>query len=377
MAIAEIKESISINWSDIIEKIGTLEMNYPSMPKSKVALFGAGVNGQEALAYFQKKGIGIQCFIDNNQEKHGRSVEGIPIVSIEHPLSESASLIVITLKNSVKVIQNQLKRRNLKSISFNELYVKENIDRYERVRNKILSDERSRLSLDGILMAMLTNSMGYCAEIMEDNQYFCLSHFQNIGEEYFVDAGAYVGDTIEKFIWANTGLFKHIFLFEPGSRQFEALKHRMDRLITEWALDPGRITLINAGLSDKSSRANFSTPSYKLAAMAITDDKITPIQTTASNVPLWELDAFMEANPSPITFIKSDVEGMELELLRGAKTTIRKHKPKLSLSVYHKPDDLFQIIDFVRDIVPEYLISLRHHSSNLSETVLYCWVETE
>jgi FlaA1/EpsC-like NDP-sugar epimerase len=106
MVNAEIKESIDINWAGITAKIGALEMGYPSIPKSKVALFGAGSNGQEALVYFQKKGIDIQGFIDNNQEKQGRSIGGIPIVSIEHPLAESAFLIVITLKNAANCIRN-------------------------------------------------------------------------------------------------------------------------------------------------------------------------------------------------------------------------------------------------------------------------------
>ena len=68
---------------------------------------------------------------------------------------------------------------------------------------------------------------------------------------------------------------------------------------------------------------------------------------------------------------------MEILMLKGARKTIRQYKPKLAISVYHKPGDLFAIIDTVKDYVPEYKISLRQHYSNLSETVLYCWTDDD
>ena len=92
---------------------------------------------------------------------------------------------------------------------------------------------------------------------MDFNQYFCLPQFVNTGNEYFIDAGAYVGDTVEKFIWVNNGGFKHIYAFEPGIIQFNALVKRKERLINEWALDPDSISLINAGLSEKNGEADI------------------------------------------------------------------------------------------------------------------------
>ena len=77
----------------------------------------------------------------------------------------------------------------------------------------------------------------------------------------------------------------------------------------------------------------------------------------------------------PVTFIKADVEGMEMPLLKGAVGTIRRNKPKMALCVYHYPSDLFEIPEFVRTIVPDYKFSLRQHAPIFGDFVLYCWID--
>ena len=74
------------------------------------------------------------------------------------------------------------------------------------------------------------------------------------------------------------------------------------------------------------------------------------------------------------TFIKADVEGMELALLKGAAQTISRWKPKLAICVYHYPLDLPDTIAYIRALVPNYRFALRHHSPQQMETVLYCWM---
>lgn len=72
-----------------------------------------------------------------------------------------------------------------------------------------------------------------------------------------------------------------------------------------------------------------------------------------------------------MTFIKMDIEGAELEALHGCRDTIIKYRPKLAICVYHKPEDIIEIPSYIHEIVPEYKLYLRHHSKDLSETVLY------
>ena len=69
--------------------------------------------------------------------------------------------------------------------------------------------------------------------------------------------------------------------------------------------------------------------------------------------------------------IKLDVEGAELESLKGAEKTILRDKPKLAVCIYHKPEDLTQIPLYIKNLVPEYKLYIRHHSNRFTETVLY------
>lgn len=72
-----------------------------------------------------------------------------------------------------------------------------------------------------------------------------------------------------------------------------------------------------------------------------------------------------------ITFIKMDIEGAEIEAIRGAENVIRRCKPKLAISVYHKRNDMFEIPLLLHQMYPGYKFYLRQFSKALSETVLF------
>ena len=85
------------------------------------------------------------------------------------------------------------------------------------------------------------------------------------------------------------------------------------------------------------------------------------------------LDAYLDGRR--ITFLKADVEGMEMPLLSGAASTIRSHRPKLAICAYHYPPDIIEITHCLKSLVREYRFALRHHSPQLMETVLYAWTD--
>ncbi|MBQ9361200.1 MAG: FkbM family methyltransferase [Lachnospiraceae bacterium] len=72
-----------------------------------------------------------------------------------------------------------------------------------------------------------------------------------------------------------------------------------------------------------------------------------------------------------VTFIKMDIEGSELEALKGSRRIIQMWRPKLAICIYHKPENMYELPMYIKELVPEYRLYLRHYSNRAHETVLY------
>jgi FkbM family methyltransferase len=335
-----------------------------------VVLFGAGPHGRAAARHFKSCDVPVRCFVDNDPAKHGTSIDGIEVL----PPQEAATgpLVLITARHAVRQVGQQLDAMGVASISFDMYFAVRHIDRLASVRNTLLQDSRSRLVYDSIVKAMLTGEERHCAAVMEANQYFALPQFVNVGNDHFVDAGAYVGDTIERFIFANNGIFRHIYAFEPGGTQMAALERRVKRLCQEWAVEESRITCERAGLSERDEEMGITADQRTLQCTSIGPQAAAGNEI--SKVRVHSLDRYLDGRPA--TFIKADIEGMETAMLLGAGETIRKFRPKLAISIYHEPVDLFRIAETVRSLVPDYCMAVRHHAPFLMDSVLYCWMDT-
>jgi hypothetical protein len=89
------------------------------------------------------------------------------------------------------------------------------------------------------------------------------------------------------------------------------------------------------------------------------------------------LDNFAQILKSDIGLIKLDIEGSELEAIKGALETIKKFKPILLISVYHRPEDFFFIKPLIDSLDLGYKFIIRKTSpfTITAETVLIGYVE--
>jgi FkbM family methyltransferase len=357
----------------VLEQVEKIKSKYEIIEENihnGILLWGAGQFGATSLEYLRKEGYNVVAFIDSSPDKQGTKIMNIEVLppTIMNDSYLKQGIILITARHAVPEILKLFEESKIHVMAFDAWFVLKNITMYDAIQKSFV-DNRSREVLSNLLLGMLTsNEMHYCSFAYDANQYFCLPMFSNCGGDYFVDAGAYVGDSIEKFIFSQNGDFKHIYAFEIGKQQLVALEKRVLRLIDEWALDKNVITVINAALGEKSGVANIKAGHHLLqTSVNFSEGRVESVYDTVPVVTLDELQI-------PVSFLKVDIEGSEVEMLKGAKDTIKKYKPKMAISVYHKPDDLFEIISICKQLVPEYLFSLRHHSPKLVDTTLYCWI---
>jgi FkbM family methyltransferase len=339
-----------------------------------VAIYGAGFVGTWASQYLRTQGAKITKFIDGDCRKIGTAIDGVPVVGPNHEELANTRALFIAARHAVPEIGQMMAPYGCPTLSFDGYFVLRNYERLATVRDSYLEDARSRQVFNALLMAMLTGSTAPCRAVMEKDMYFCLPEFSGNFDEAFVDAGAFVGDTVERFVWENLGTFRQIHAFEPGLRQFRAMERRVQRLSAEWAFDPSSVSLVRAGLSDREGRmactfVNDAPLRHGLSDLASPHSAEDKEDTTAD---VLTLDAYLAGRA--VSFLKADVEGMEMEFLRGAAQTIRKCRPKMALCVYHYPSHLYEVAEYVRNLVPEYRFALRQHAPLFGDFVLYCWI---
>lgn len=332
----------------------------------RVGLYGAGFLGRWAVDHLRRIGIEPVICFDSDPQKQGGTFRSIPVSAFPDISRELPDAVLITARHAVPAIAPRLERDGIAACPFDGWYVAHRFAEYEVLHDTLFADEYSRRTLRAVLHAMLTGTPEALRFVVEREPYFCLPQFTNPGREHYVDAGAFTGDSVERFIWVNGGAFKKIWAFEPFERPFRALRVRTRRLLSEWALEEGDIVPVQAALGAASGSGAAEMAGGQMQSAALTASEGGAVRVIA-------LDDHLEGGT--VTLLKADVEGMEMALLEGAANTIARCKPRLAICVYHYPCDILDIAARIRSYVPEYQFALRHHSSQQMETVLYGWVE--
>ena len=89
-----------------------------------------------------------------------------------------------------------------------------------------------------------------------------------------------------------------------------------------------------------------------------------------SFIEMQTLDGFgFDSNQS--YFLKIDTEGFEKNVLLGAQKFIRDSHPTIAAAVYHKADDIFDIMNFILGIRNDYSVYLEHYTQGFMETIMF------
>lgn len=197
----------------------------------------------------------------------------------------------------------------------------------------------------------------WCPSTLPKEQYFDPDIIKLRENEVFVDAGVLNLGTSLRFMEEcereHIPKFK-IHAFEPDTISYQRCLEIQKKL-------PGvDLHLHHAGLWSEKTTLYF-------AEMGNGGSKITQ-QETGTYIDTVSLD---QCVLDKVTFIKMDIEGAELEALKGSREIIRKYRPRLAICIYHKKEDLVEIPSYIKELVPEYKLYVRHYSNVAAETVLY------
>ncbi len=159
----------------------------------------------------------------------------------------------------------------------------------------------------------------------------------------FMDIGANVGAYIFR-------LEKHlkpenIFAFEPNQHLYKRLKRIFPK-----------VHIFDIALSDQDTTAEFKIPvmnGKKIHTRGTLQTDVKENGETASKiekVTVKTLDIWMETNnPKRLDFIKIDVEGNELQTLRGAEQSVRKFRPAMMVEIEQRHHD-FPIWNIIYEV---------------------------
>lgn len=197
-------------------------------------------------------------------------------------------------------------------------------------------------------------------QVFEEAQYFDSEILKPQRESLFIDGGCYRLDTVERFCrWNHPYGFDGFISFEPDPVNYKICQEHFNKLPIDEVIKRNSC-IVQAGLSNLEERKFF--------ASSGNDESHFDEQGDAS-VQLTTIDKNVQGRP--VSFIKLDVEGFELQALNGGIETITHCRPRMAVCAYHKRTDLINIPKFILDLNMGYQLYLRIYSNTYLEIVIY------
>lgn len=189
---------------------------------------------------------------------------------------------------------------------------------------------------------------------MESHIYGTGGHFVQAGD-IVLDCGASDGDFSREALEAGAKLVVSI---EISPAAIECLRRNLAQPVAD-----RRAIVYPKGVWDSPGtlRLNVSDSNFAANSVVLRPDgshadvlaELTTIDQIVSELGLPRVD-----------FIKMDIEGAEINALAGARATITKFKPRLSIAAEHKLDDEFTIPKAVRGLRDDYKMTCGPCSSS-------------
>lgn len=356
-----------MNLTEFVNNLDYNEFDYIGFLKKsgkKVFVYGADLTAKRKLAILRENGIEIEgLFVDDEYYEDNLVIDGIKVFKKSEVLQKYEKFNTVigfyNYSRYLEVLHNSELTNRGEILYIPEVgwhmdknFFADNVHKFQQTYDW-LDDEQSKQVFLAYLKSRILSTPKYLCELATFPQYFdpCVKLSDN---ETFIDAGAYTGDTVAVFLEQIKNKFYKIYSFEADINNANILKDTYK--------NNDKIVAVAKGLWSQNTTLYFdaeNTTSSKVSSQG--ENKIEVVT----------IDDFVKDVSSDV-FLKADIEGSELEMLKGAKEFIKKHKPKMAICVYHKLDDLITIPQYIKSLNNDYNFYLRQHSdASCDETVLY------
>ena len=354
----------------IIDSLEYLKLsNYP------VYVWGASPVSERVTKYYRSNCINIICnLVGKKYYKEGVVLDGVENQCFEDLLEKikknnSFINLIVGFGNIDKHTLNLIDDSHIKNIivaDFSTAFVLDSKEAnlydklfWQKNRKEILAfrellqDNISLNHFDEWIYQKRTSNRW--KSTFTNDTYFDEDIINLSDNEVFVDVGAYLGETTEEYIQIIKKKkinFKKIFVLEPDKSNVKIVKNNLQGI--------KNIEIIEKGAWSSKKTLSFclkESPNSSIQA----NGNVTIDVDTIDNI----------LGKEKATFIKMDIEGSELEALKGTVNQIKDNKPKLAICIYHKKEDIITIPQFIKNIRSDYRFYFRNHSPMALETVLY------
>lgn len=341
--------------------------------QGRTFLYGAGNAGGEFLKCLRNAGFYPIMFADSNEAKYKTVAGGLLITSVKEIKERFGEdvLFIVTVYDIDKLYKEI--KGNLHSLGFinvmhfaefrnySPLFTAQNnlhfigLDIDEIIKNKesiakayeALEDEESRKVFLSVLRFRLLSEWQPIPVLQASKQYFDYDIYKKTSNEYFIDCGAFDGDTMEAFIASTEKSFEKYCAFEPD----QANAHKINEKILNIYPDlKEKLKVYPNAVLDKKCTVYFD--EQGTSNSHISDKNDNAIEAV-------DLDSTLLGEHP--TFIKMDVEGSEIKALKGTEKIIKDNKPVLGICTYHRTEDLWEIPLYIKALNPEYKLYLRSY----------------
>lgn len=338
-----------------------------------IFIYGTGVFAQDVYRAMLQNGRVVSAFLDHRQPVP-RSLNGVPVM---HPESARGTVVLLGIHNrdaDVLSIIRKLERIGVKHIVspveiydfLDDLlgvrYWLTNRDFYTHCKflieeaYSLLADDSSRSLYSSVLEFRVTGNYEVLPAPDFENQYFPPDIPAWETPLRLVDCGAFDGDTLLAF--ANAGIkINAAAAFEPDLLNFA----KLSQYVSLHKDEINQIMLFPCGVYSTAAQLTFETSQGSASSISGDSKAVIQCLTLDESIPTFAPN-----------LIKMDIEGAEYDALLGARQLISAHTPGLAISLYHRPEHLWQLPLLAKNIAPgKYNFYMRSHALNDFELVLY------